>query len=86
MIKDIILEKDVITTKHYIFRGITTEFMTYERYRKARAMANMSIQKECFICENEFKDEENLGLLFNGNRTNKLCCEKCSIEWAEGRE
>lgn len=86
MIKDIVLEKDVITTKHYIFRGITTEFMTYERYRKARAMANMSIQKECFICEKEFVDEENLGLLFNGNRTNKLCCEKCSIELYEKEE
>lgn len=46
MIKDIVLEKDVITTKHYLFRGITTEFMTFERYRKARSMANMKVYKK----------------------------------------
>ena len=78
MIKDIVLEKDVVTTKHYLFRGITTEFMTFGRYRKARAMANMSIQEKCFVCENRFDEEEKLSLLFNGNRTNKLCCEKCT--------
>ena len=78
MVKDIIFEKDVVTTKHYLFRGISTDFMTFEVYRKARARANMSIQKRCFVCDNEFKDEENLSLLFNGNETNELCCEKCS--------
>ena len=84
MIKDIILEKDVITTKHYLFRGITTEFMSFERYRKARTMANMSIQEKCFVCENQFEEEENLSLLFNGNRTNKLCCEKCTKSILKG--
>lgn len=84
MVKDIVLEKDVVTTKYYLFRGIATEFMTFGHYRKARAMANMSIQEKCFVCENEFNEEESLSLLFNGNRTNKLCCEKCAENIMKG--
>ena len=78
MIKDILFEKEVITKTNHMYRDITTEFMKYERYRKARAMANMSIQKECFCCEEPFEEDENLSLLFNGNQLNVLCCEKCS--------
>ena len=62
MIKDILFEKEVITKKNHMYRCITTEFMKYERYRKARAMANMSIQKECFCCEEPFEDDENLNM------------------------
>lgn len=78
MIKDILFEKEVITKTNHMYRCITTEFMKYERYRKARAMANMSIQKECFCCEEPFEEDENLSLLLNGNQLNVLCCEKCS--------
>ena len=78
MIKDILFEKEVITKTNHMYRCITTELMKYGRYRKVRAKANMSIQKECFCCEEPFEDDENLSLLFNGNQLNVLCCEKCS--------
>ena len=78
MIKDILFEKEVITKTNHMYRCITTEFVKYERYRKVRARANMSIQKECFCCEVPFEDDENLSLLSNGNQLNVLCCEKCS--------
>ena len=83
MVKDIIFEKDVVKTTHFIFKGISTEFMDYKRYRLAREIANMSIQTNCFCCDERFKDEEKLSLLFNGNKTNELCCEKCSVKLIE---
>lgn len=78
MVKDILFEKDVVTTTHFVFRGISTEFMTYRRYKITREMSNLSIQTYCFICEEQFVEDENLSFLFDGNELNKLCCEKCS--------
>ena len=84
MIKDILFEKEVITKTNHMYRCITTELMKYGRYRKVRAKANMSIQKECFCCEEPFEDDENLSLLSNGNQLNVLCCEKCSNKLING--
>lgn len=78
MIKDILFEKDVITTTHFRYEGIFTKFMKYKNYRNSRTISNLDVQTHCFVCDIIFKDEENLGLLFNGSELNKLCCENCS--------
>ena len=78
MIKNILFEKEVITKTNYKYEYITTEFIKYDKYKKAREMNNMDVQQECFCCEVPFEDDEHLSLLSNGNQLNVLCCEKCS--------
>lgn len=79
MIKEVLFEKEVITVIK--FKDLSTNFMKYKSYKFGRQLANMDIQTHCFCCGTEFIDEEELGLLFNGNQLNQLCCEKCAIEF-----
>lgn len=78
MVKEILFEKDVIKISHFTFKSIYTGFTIYGDYKKGIKNASASIQKSCFVCDEKFKEEDNLSLLFNGNSLNQLCCEKCS--------
>ena len=80
MVKNVKVSKNVVTMTNYVFRGVYTDFMKFSSYKNSREAYNMDVQTSCFLCNTDFETNEKLGLLFNGNQENQLCCSKCSEE------
>lgn len=80
MVKNVKVSKNIVTMTNYVFRGVYTDFMKFSSYKNSREAHGMDVQTSCFLCNTDFEPNEKLGLLFNGNQENQLCCSKCSEE------
>lgn len=73
MNKPVFEYEEIKVTKHQ-FEILCKNFMYYFDYEKNVKKP----QKNCIVCKEKFKTNEQLGLLISKKSLNKLCCYKCS--------
>ena len=80
VIYNINFKKEIVKKTIYKYDKIMLDVMDFESYHKA--LSNR--RKTCFVCGRKFKNEDMLSVLFDGNKTNTVCCNKCACEFKKG--